>query len=149
MKRRVRGHDAEVELVDMRDEAAAGNRQPLSRRLLEVIDETLSREEQVILYLNGRGMSTFVLCRDCGKSVQCVGCSVALVHHAEIDGLVCHYCGFSRAMPAVCDHCGSRNSRGMGMGTQRLETMVKKLWPSARAQVGQRCGTGARCLLRN
>jgi primosomal protein N' (replication factor Y) len=132
MTRRVRGHDAEVELVDMRDEAAAGNRQPLSRRLLEVIDKTLANEEQVILYLNRRGMSTFVLCRDCGKSVQCLGCSVALVQHAEIDGLVCHYCGYSRAMPAVCDHCGSRNIRGMGMGTQRLETMVKKLWPRAR-----------------
>jgi primosomal protein N' (replication factor Y) len=129
---RVRGRDAEVELVDMRDEAAAGNRKPLSRRLLEVIDKTLENEEQVILYLNRRGMSTFVLCRDCGKSVQCLGCSVSLVQHAEIDGLVCHYCGYSRAMPSVCDHCGSRNIRGMGMGTQRLETMVKKLWPRAR-----------------
>jgi primosomal protein N' (replication factor Y) len=132
MTGRVRGRDAEVELVDMRDEAAAGNRQPLSRRLLEVIDKALENEEQVILYLNRRGMSTFVLCRDCGKSVQCLGCSVALVQHAEIDGLVCHYCGYSRPMPAVCDHCGSRNIRGMGMGTQRLETMVKKLWPRAR-----------------
>ena len=132
MTARVRGRDAEVELVDMRDEAAAGNRQPLSRRLLEVIDKTLENEEQAILYLNRRGMSTFVLCRDCGKSVQCLGCSVALVQHAEIDGLVCHYCGYSRPMPAVCDHCGSRNIRGMGMGTQRLETMVKKLWPRAR-----------------
>ena len=132
MTGRVRGRDAEVELVDMRDEATAGNRQPLSRRLLEVIDKTLENEEQVILYLNRRGMSTFVLCRDCGKSVQCLGCSVALVQHAEIDGLVCHYCGYSRPMPAVCDHCGSRNIRGMGMGTHRLETMVKKLWPRAR-----------------
>jgi len=132
MTTRVRGRDAEIELVDMRDEAAAGNRQPLSRRLLEVIDKTLENEEQVILYLNRRGMSTFVLCRDCGRSVQCLGCSVALVQHAEIDGLVCHYCGYSRPMPSVCDHCGSRNIRGMGMGTQRLETMVKKLWPRAR-----------------
>ena len=141
MTTRARGRDAEVELVDMRDEAAAGNRQPLSRRLLEVIDKTLENEEQVILYLNRRGMSTFVLCRDCGKSVQCLGCSVALVQHAagraqgaydQSDGLVCHYCGYSRPMPAVCDHCGSRNIRGMGMGTQRLETMVKKLWPRAR-----------------
>jgi primosomal protein N' (replication factor Y) (superfamily II helicase) len=129
---RVRGHDAEVELVDMRDEAAAGNRQPLSRRLLEVVHRTLENEEQVILYLNRRGMSTFVLCRDCGRSVQCLGCSVALVQHAEIDGLVCHYCGYSRAMPSVCDYCGSRNIRGLGMGTQRLESMVKKLWPRAR-----------------
>jgi len=132
LTKRVRGRDAEVELVDMRDEAAAGHRQPLSRRLLEAVDRTLNDEEQVILYLNRRGMSTFVLCRDCGKSVQCLGCSVALVQHAEMDALVCHYCGYSRPMPSVCDYCGSRNIRGMGMGTQRLETMVKKLWPRAR-----------------
>jgi primosomal protein N' (replication factor Y) (superfamily II helicase) len=132
LTRRVHGRDAEVELIDMRDEAASGNRQPLSRRLVEVVGRTLENEEQVILYLNRRGMSTFVLCRDCGKSVQCLGCSVALVQHAEIDGLVCHYCGYSRAMPSVCDHCGSRNIRGMGMGTQRLEGIVKKLWPQAR-----------------
>jgi primosomal protein N' (replication factor Y) len=132
LTRRVRGHRAEVELVDMRDEAASGNRQPLSGHLVEAVDRTLKAEEQAILYLNRRGMSTFVLCRDCGKSVQCLGCSVALVQHAEMEGLVCHYCGYWRPMPAVCDHCGSRNIRGMGMGTQRLETMVKKLWPQAR-----------------
>jgi len=132
LSKRVRGRDAEVELIDMRDEAASGNRQPLSRRLVEVIGQTLENEEQAILYLNRRGMATFVLCRDCGKSVQCLGCSVALVQHTEIDGLVCHYCGYSRAMPSVCDHCGSRNIRGMGMGTQRLEGIVKKLWPQAR-----------------
>jgi len=132
LTKRVRGHSAEVELVDMRDEFASGNRQPLSKRLLEVVDRTLQNEEQVILYLNRRGMSTFVMCRDCGRSVQCLGCSVSLVQHAEIDGLVCHYCGYSRAMPSTCDHCGSRNIRGMGMGTQRLEGMVKRLWPQAR-----------------
>ena len=132
LTKRVRGKDADVELVDMRDEAAAGNRQPLSRRLLKVIEKTLENEEQVILYLNRRGMATFVLCRDCGKSVQCLGCSVALVQHAEMDGLSCHYCGYWRPMPAVCDHCGSRNIKGMGMGTQRLESMVKRLWPNAR-----------------
>ena len=129
---RVRGSDAAVELVDMRDEFASGNRQPLSKRLLEAVDRTLTNEEQVILYLNRRGMSTFVMCRDCGKSVQCLGCSVSLVQHAEIDGLVCHYCGYSTAMPSTCPHCGSRNIRGMGMGTQRLESMVKKIWPAAR-----------------
>src|ERR1700680_4353821 len=132
LTKRVRGRDAEVELVDMRDEAAGGNRQPLSRRLLEVINKTLENEEQVILYLNRRGMATFVLCRDCGKSGQCLGCSVALVHHPELGGLVCHYCGYSRPMPSACPHCGSRNIRPMGMGTQRLESMVKKLWPQAR-----------------
>jgi primosomal protein N' (replication factor Y) (superfamily II helicase) len=132
MTRRVHGNDAEVELVDMRDEAAEGNRQPLSRRLVEVVMRTLENEEQTILYLNRRGLATFVMCRDCGRSVQCLGCSVALVQHAEIEGLICHYCGYSRAMPSVCDFCGSRNIRALGLGTQRLETMVKRLWPSAR-----------------
>ena len=132
MTRRIRGNDAEVELIDMRDEAAEGNRQPLSRRLVEVVTRTLENEEQTILYLNRRGLATFVMCRDCGRSVQCLGCSVALVQHAEIDGLVCHYCGYSRAMPSVCDFCGSRNIRALGLGTQRLETMVKRLWPAAR-----------------
>src|SRR2546429_4546125 len=94
MTRRIVGHDAEVELVDMRDEAAAGNRQPLSRRLLEVVDRALNNEEQVILYLNRRGMATVVLCRDCGRSLQGLGCSVAPVQHAEIDGLRCHYCRY-------------------------------------------------------
>jgi primosomal protein N' (replication factor Y) (superfamily II helicase) len=132
LTKRVRGHAAEVELVDMRDEAAEGNRQPVSRRLVEVVTRTLENEEQTILYLNRRGLATFVMCRDCGRSVQCLGCSVALVQHAEIDGLVCHYCGYARAMPSVCDFCGSRNIRGLGMGTQRLEGIVKKLWPEAR-----------------
>lgn len=132
LTKRVRGHNAEVELIDMRDEAAAGNRQPLSRRLVQAVSRALENEEQTILYLNRRGLSTFVMCRDCGRSVQCLGCSVALVQHAEIDGLVCHYCGYSRAMPSVCDYCGSRNIRALGMGTQRLESLVKKLWPHAR-----------------
>ncbi|HET9783129.1 MAG TPA: primosomal protein N' [Candidatus Dormibacteraeota bacterium] len=129
---RIRGHEAEVELVDMRDEAAAGNRQPLSRRLVEAVTRTLENEEQTILYLNRRGLATYVMCKDCGRSVQCLGCSVALVQHAEIDGLVCHYCGYARAMPAVCDHCGSRNIRALGLGTQRLEGLVKRMWPDAR-----------------
>ncbi len=136
LTKRVHGRNAEVELVDMRDEAAEGNRRrfagPLSRRLVEVVTRALENEEQTILYLNRRGLATYVMCQDCGRSVQCLGCSVALVQHAEIDGLVCHYCGYSRAMASVCDHCGSRNIHALGMGTQRLEALVKRLWPRAR-----------------
>src|SRR5258708_14145275 len=132
MTRRVQGEDAPVERVDMRDEAAAGRRQPLSRRLQEVVDRTLKNEEQAILYLNRRGLATFVMCHDCGKSVQCLGCSVALVQHAEIDGLICHYCGYSRPMPVVCDYCRSPQVRGLGMVTQRLEGIVKRICPGAR-----------------
>ncbi len=132
MHKRVHGEDAPVELVDMRDELTSGNTQPLSRRLLQVVDRTLENEEQAILYLNRRGLSTYVMCRECGRSIQCLGCSVSLVQHAEVDGLVCHYCGYSRPMPQSCPYCGSRHIRGLGMGTQRLESMVKKLWPRAR-----------------
>jgi len=132
MQKRVHGQDAPVELVDMRDEVTSGNMQPLSFRLLKAVDRTLENEEQAILYLNRRGLSTYVMCRECGRSVQCLGCSVSLVQHVEIDGLVCHYCGYSRPMPQSCPYCGSRHIRGLGMGTQRLESMVKKLWPRAR-----------------
>src|SRR5207253_1827996 len=82
-------------------------------RLVEAVTRTLDNEEQTILYLNRRGLATYVMCRDCGRSVQCLGCSVALVQHAEIEGLVCHYCGYARQMPSVCDHCGSRNIRAL------------------------------------
>ncbi len=132
MNHRVSGEAAPVELVDMRDELAAGNRQALSRRLLKVVDQTLQNEEQSILYLNRRGLATYVMCKECGKSVQCLGCSVALVQHQELDALVCHYCGYSRPMPDVCQYCGSRQIKALGMGTQRLEGVVKKLWPQAR-----------------
>jgi primosomal protein N' (replication factor Y) (superfamily II helicase) len=132
LPRRVVGQRAEVELVDMREELHRGNRLPLSKRLLETVDHTLGEEEQAILFLNRRGAATFVLCKECGRSVQCPQCSVAMVQHLELEGLSCHYCGYTRPMPAVCPYCGSRQIRGLGLGTQRLEGMVRKLWPEAR-----------------
>jgi primosomal protein N' (replication factor Y) (superfamily II helicase) len=132
LPRRVVGQRAEIELVDMREELQRGNRLPLSRRLLEMVDHTLKQEEQAILFLNRRGAATFVLCRECGRSVQCPQCSVAMVQHLELEGLSCHYCGYTRPMPAFCPYCGSRQIRGLGLGTQRLEGMVRKLWPAAR-----------------
>ena len=129
---RVRGQPAEIELVDMREEVRRGNRMPLSRRLLETVDAALENEEQTILFLNRRGAATFVLCRDCGRSVQCLGCSVSMVEHVELEGLSCHYCGYRCPMPAYCPTCGSRSIRGLGLGTQRLEAMVRKIWPQAR-----------------
>ena len=132
LPRRVRGADPEIELVDMSEEADAGNRLPLSRRLIDVISGALGKERQVILFLNRRGMATFVLCRDCGRSVECPNCSVALVHHVEIEGLACHYCGHREPVAPHCPYCGSRNTRGLGLGTQRLEGIVGKLWPEAR-----------------
>src|SRR5205823_6864252 len=108
-------------------ELTSGNRQPLSRRMLEVVDKTLENEEQAILYLNRRGLSTYVMCRECGRSVQCLGCSVSLVQHAEIDGLVCHYCGYSRPMPQTCPYCGSRHIRGLGMRSEEHTSELQSL----------------------
>ena len=132
LPQRVRGLPAPVELVDMREEAERGHRLPLSRRLIEVVERALEAREQSILFLNRRGAATFLLCRDCGKSIQCPGCSVSLVQHPELGGLHCHYCGFTQAEPEFCPHCGSRHLSARGMGTQRLEGLVKRLWPAAR-----------------
>ena len=132
LKRRVVGEAATVELADLRDELQQGHRLPLSRRLLQLVDETLEREEQAILFLNRRGLATFILCRECGQAVRCPQCSVAMVEHRELEGLACHYCGVTRPIPATCPNCGSRQIRGLGMGTQRLEGYVRKLWPQAR-----------------
>lgn len=132
LPRRVRGGAAEVLLVDMREQAAEGNRTPLSGPLVETVAGSLARGEQAILFLNRRGAATFVLCRDCGRSVECPGCSVSMVEHSELGGLSCHYCGFTTGMPVFCPSCGSRRIRGLGVGTQRLEGAVKRLWPAAR-----------------
>jgi primosomal protein N' (replication factor Y) (superfamily II helicase) len=132
LPRRVRGQAAEVEVVDMREELTRGNRLPLSRRLLETVDCALGADGQVILFLNRRGAATFVLCRECGRSVECPQCSVSLVEHPELGGLACHYCGYAQPMPVACPYCGSRQIRGLGLGTQRLQKMVEKLWPAAR-----------------
>jgi primosomal protein N' (replication factor Y) len=132
LPRRVRGRPAEVELVDMREELRQGNRMPLSRRLLETVDLALRNEEQAILFLNRRGAATFLLCRECGRSIQCPQCSVSMVQHLELDALSCHYCGYTRPLPPYCPYCGSRHLSRLGVGTQRLEGMVRKLWPQAR-----------------
>jgi primosomal protein N' (replication factor Y) len=132
LPRRVVGVGAEIELVDMREDLAQGNRLPLSRPLLKTVDRAIENEEQAILFLNRRGLATTVLCRECGHAVECPQCSVAMVEHTELDGLACHYCGYTRPRPGVCPYCGSRQIRGLGMGTQRLEGVVKRLWPQAR-----------------
>ena len=132
LPRRVRGAEPEIEVVDMREEAAAGSRGLVGERLRAVVADALAAGRQAILFLNRRGMATFVLCRDCGKAVQCPNCSVALVQHSELPGLACHYCGHAEALPAHCPYCGSRQIRAFGAGTQRLESLAARVWPGAR-----------------
>lgn len=122
----------EVRIVDLRDEMAAGNRSIFSRLLQEKIAEKLDRREQIIMFLNRRGFSTFVVCRECGLVMRCPHCAVTLTYHAAGDILQCHYCNFTRASPKTCPKCGSVNIRYFGIGTQRVEDEVQKLFPIAR-----------------
>ncbi len=121
-----------VTIVDMRKELAAENWSPLSRELQTAVQGSLARGEQAILFLNRRGLATFVLCRDCGAVRECPHCSVALVYHASLNRLQCHYCSSVEPLPRRCPACGSRYIKSFGIGTERVEQEVRGLFPAAR-----------------
>ncbi len=121
-----------VTAVDMRAEIATQQFSPLSRELQAAIGGSLARQEQSILFLNRRGLATFVLCRDCGQARECPHCSVALVYHASLGRLQCHYCGSTEPLPRRCPACGSRYIKSFGVGTERIEQEVRTLFPGAR-----------------
>src|ERR1700737_4756959 len=116
----------------MRGEIAAQHFSPLSRALQAAIGGSLERREQSILFLNRRGLATFVLCRDCGQAREWPPCSVALVSHASLGRLQCHYCGSTEPLPRRCPACGSRYIKSFGVGTERIEQEVRSLFPAAR-----------------
>lgn len=122
----------DIELVDMREEIISGNRSIFSRKLYNEIKKALLNKQQVILFLNRRGYSTFVSCRKCGLVMKCPRCDVSLTYHADSSVLSCHYCGYEIKSPDVCPSCGSRYIKYFGIGTQRIESEVKKYFPSAR-----------------
>lgn len=121
----------ETEIVDMRRELADGNRSVLSRRMKEEIAKNLETRKQTILFLNRRGFSTFVSCRNCGYVVKCEHCSVAMTYHKNKNYLTCHYCGYTVRNPQRCPECGSPYIRHFGTGTQRVEEEVRELFPTA------------------
>ncbi|HUU01162.1 MAG TPA: primosomal protein N' [Myxococcota bacterium] len=104
----------------------------VSRSLAEALAETLDRGEQAILFLNRRGFSSFALCKDCGQSIRCSNCSVALVHHRSERRLRCHYCGLSIPVPKICPACGSGRMQLLGLGTEKCEDEVRRRFPGAR-----------------
>ncbi|MGE5619651.1 MAG: primosomal protein N' [Sphingomonadaceae bacterium] len=126
------GRMPRVEVVDLRDELRAGNTSVLSRRLQAELKRTLEAGEQAILFLNRRGASTCVLCRDCGHVLKCRRCDVPLVFHRDSGELVCHQCNRSRALPARCPRCGKSRIGFFGAGTERVEEEVRRLFPEAR-----------------
>lgn len=121
-----------VETVDMREELMEGNKSILSHRLSEAIKSALDRSEQVILFLNRRGHSSFVSCRKCGFVLKCPRCDVSYNYHKYKDMLLCHYCGDQIAMVDKCPSCGSKHIRSFGIGTQKVETFIKEAFPQAR-----------------
>lgn len=123
-----------VEVVDLRQELRAGNVSIFSRRLQTALRETLARREQAILFLNRRGTSTFVFCRDCGEALKCERCDMPLTYHTGEGGaqLVCHHCNFRRTQPERCPHCGSKRVKYFGSGTEKVEDAVRDLFPEAR-----------------
>jgi len=120
-----------VQIVDLRAELRAGNRSIFSRTLQRAIDRALQQEEQVILFLNRRGSSTFVLCRDCGHVLSCPRCEIPLTHHSGTEQLTCHHCGHRAPQPQHCPSCGSRRIRYFGLGTELVENTVRERWPDA------------------
>ncbi len=123
----------EVEIVDMRKELTVrGNRSIFSLRLQHSMRERLEGKEQVILFLNRRGFSTFVLCRDCGQALRCPHCDVSFTYHSKTERLRCHYCNYEEEKPEVCPKCQSRQVSYFGVGTQKVESELKRLLPEAR-----------------
>lgn len=122
----------EVQVVDMREELKNGNKNILSRRLFDSIAGSLANHEQIILLLNRRGHSTFILCRDCGYSLGCPACEVALTYHLTEKTLRCHYCDYRQPVPNQCPKCGSARIRFFGHGTQKLEEELAVYFPEAR-----------------
>ncbi|AYF54753.1 primosomal protein N' [Clostridium botulinum C] len=122
----------DVFTVDMRDELKSGNKSIFSNLLYEGIEEALNNKEQIILFLNRRGFSTFVSCRECGYVFKCNHCDIALTYHSKGNYLSCHYCGERYQVPHTCHKCGSKYVKYFGVGTERIEKEVKKYFPSAR-----------------
>ncbi|MDT8068866.1 MAG: primosomal protein N' [Terriglobia bacterium] len=123
----------EVELIDMRNEfQQTGHEQVLSRRLIEEVTARLERGEQAMILLNRRGYSAFVMCRACGDTIKCRNCEISLTHHKREHKLMCHYCGYQQAIPKTCPKCGSEYVQFLGTGSEKLEDMMHKAFPTAR-----------------
>jgi primosomal protein N' (replication factor Y) len=123
----------EVEIVDMRQEfQETGQEQVISRKLAEEIRQRLEKKEQVMVLLNRRGYSPVVLCRACGKTLQCKNCAVSMTHHKRERKMECHYCGHVEHIPDKCAHCGSEYVYFVGTGSEKLEELLHGMFPQAR-----------------
>jgi primosomal protein N' (replication factor Y) len=116
----------------MREETKRGSASAFSPALAEAIRVRLQRDQQIILFLNRRGFSTFVLCRECGFSERCPDCVVSYTFHLRSKRLLCHHCGRSDTAPDACRNCGGTKVRYLGLGTEKVEEEVRGMFPLAR-----------------
>ena len=121
-----------IDVVDLREELHSGNRGMFSRSLTSAIETALAADEQVILFLNRRGLAGHVQCRDCGFVPECGSCAVALTYHKQYDRLVCHQCNRQMHLPATCKQCGSPRVRLLGVGVEKVEAEAARAFPHAR-----------------
>lgn len=122
----------EVEIVDMREEFQQSNHSNFSRVLQTKIADRLEKKEQIVLLLNRRGYSSFIMCRDCGFVLECPNCDISLTFHMDTKGMKCHYCGHEERVPEVCPKCNGRHFRYYGTGTQKIETELQTLFPKSK-----------------
>ena len=130
-----------TEIADLRRELSEGNRSVFSRRLRELMEEKLSLGEQIMLFMNRRGYSSFVSCRSCGEAIRCPHCDVSLTLHRD-GRLRCHYCGYELPLMKSCPSCGSPYLAPFGTGTEKLESLCQKEFPGARLLRMDRDTTG-------
>ena len=127
LKNRVNKTMPLVKLIDMKEEIKKGYR-ILSKELIDNINNALKRNEQVILLLNRRGYSTTINCKECGTTIKCPNCDIPLTYHKTGNKLNCHYCNYTTFKPINCPECNSKNINSFGMGTEKLEEEVNRLF---------------------
>jgi len=125
MQQRVNNNLPKVTLVDMKDEFKKGNR-VFSSLLREKINDRLSKGEQVIILLNRRGYSTVISCKSCGFTHKCPNCDIPLTYHKNLNVMKCHYCDYTVPKLSVCPNCHSNNINSFGLGTEKLESLLKE-----------------------
>ncbi len=131
LKNRINKSMPEIKIIDMKEELKRGNK-ILSKELIDDINDRLSKDEQVILLLNRRGYQTTIVCKDCGETLKCPNCDIPLTYHKDGNKLNCHYCNYTTRIVTSCPNCKSENIASYGMGTEKLEEEVKKIFNNAK-----------------
>ena len=131
LTKREKGDVPKAQIIDMREEHEKGNKSIISDKLRELITNRLENGEQTMLFLNRRGISRVVSCKNCGEAIKCDHCDVTLTLHRG-NTMKCHYCGREKPLPKVCPKCGSKYLSRMGTGTQAIEDEIKEVFPSAK-----------------